>query len=827
MLSARELHAHGLAESRAGRYRRARGLFLRGLDREPEPDTTARLKASLAHVESELGAAERGLTLCREALGEQPLSAGVEGLVWSQLGLLHARAGNGNEALAAFARALPLFESGSESVGTLLLNRGLVHLQRGDAGPAADDFAAAAELFRGLGSAIHVAKAEHNLGCAKMLQGDLAGALALMDAARPTLAVLSPAFRAVGEQDRAEVLLAAGLTTDAEASLEDAAAAYGARRLRQRQGEAELVLARTLLPEDPEAARRVARRAQRRFARRGSRVWALRAEAVVFAGEVEQGRAAPDSVRRAATLSRELRSAGLQNDATAVDLRVVRGELQRGEVDRAVSGLRKVRIGPSAPLAVRLLDREVRSEAAVATKNPARAATHVRAGLADLHNWQATFGSIDLQGSLVGLGRRLAIQGLRLALADGRPEVVFEWSERARALATRVEPVRPPANPDTVADLAELRQLHARLSAAEDSDRRDPAAVRRAAVLEARVRERAWRDPGSGQVTAPVSLDVLSAELHRADAALMASLMIDDRLYGLVATPDRAEVVDLGPFAGVRKILAGMQADLDVAASDLAEPLLDSVLGGLRDRLASLAEVLVAPLLPLVGDRRVVLTPAGPLAGTPWSLLPGLAGRPLTLPRAASLWLGKRAQPAPMRTAGLVAGPGVARAEEEVWKAASSWSAAEVVVGSGARVPAVRGLAGRVDVLHIAAHGRHSADNPLFSGVVLADGPLFGYDIDQVPTVPTTVLLSACELGRSSTRWGQETLSMAFAWLHSGARCVIAAPAAVSDDVACDVLAETHRGLASGVAPADALASAVTEVTMRRPSPFMCFGAGW
>ena len=85
-------------------------------------------------------------------------------------------------------------------------------------------------------------------------------------------------------------------------------------------------------------------------------------------------------------------------------------------------------------------------------------------------------------------------------------------------------------------------------------------------------------------------------------------------------------------------------------------------------------------------------------------------------------------------------------------------------------------LASRVDVLHVAAHGRHTADNPLFSGIELADGTLFGYDIDLVPQLPATVVLSACEVGRSSVLWGEEALGMTRIWLHAGTRCVIAAP---------------------------------------------------
>jgi len=51
----------------------------------------------------------------------------------------------------------------------------------------------------------------------------------------------------------------------------------------------------------------------------------------------------------------------------------------------------------------------------------------------------------------------------------------------------------------------------------------------------------------------------------------------------------------------------------------------------------------------------------------------------------------------------------------------------------GRRARDVAELACRVDVFHVAAHGRHSAENPLFfSGLELVDGPWFGYDIDQL-----------------------------------------------------------------------------------------------
>ncbi len=42
---------------------------------------------------------------------------------------------------------------------------------------------------------------------------------------------------------------------------------------------------------------------------------------------------------------------------------------------------------------------------------------------------------------------------------------------------------------------------------------------------------------------------------------------------------------------------------------------------------------------------------------------------------------------------------------------------------------------------------------------------------------------------------------MTAAWLHAGARCVVASAAAINDAVAHDVLVRVHEGLAGGSGP--------------------------
>ena len=129
-------------------------------------------------------------------------------------------------------------------------------------------------------------------------------------------------------------------------------------------------------------------------------------------------------------------------------------------------------------------------------------------------------------------------------------------------------------------------------------------------------------------------------------------------------------------------------------------------------------------------------------------------------------------------------------------------------------------------VLHVAAHGRHEPDNPLFSSLLLHDGWLFGHDLDQVRELPEHVVLSACETGMASIRPGDEALGMTSALLHGGTRAVVASVARVGDEVAEQVAVRHHEGLRAGLTPAAALTAAVADVEDGSVAPLVCFGAG-
>jgi hypothetical protein len=165
----------------------------------------------------------------------------------------------------------------------------------------------------------------------------------------------------------------------------------------------------------------------------------------------------------------------------------------------------------------------------------------------------------------------------------------------------------------------------------------------------------------------------------------------------------------------------------------------------------------------------------GILATVPWSALPCCAGRPVTVAPSATAWLAAPSRQSSDRggAAALVAGPGNARGPAEVAATGALRPHTTVLSGVAATPAATLDSLNGAAVAHLAAHGHHHAQNPLFSTLDLAGGPLLGYDLQQLTNPPRMVVLSCCDLGLADVRPGDETLGMATALLAAVSSTVI------------------------------------------------------
>ena len=124
----------------------------------------------------------------------------------------------------------------------------------------------------------------------------------------------------------------------------------------------------------------------------------------------------------------------------------------------------------------------------------------------------------------------------------------------------------------------------------------------------------------------------------------------------------------------------------------------------------------------------------------------------------------------------------------------------------------------------MAAHGSHEVQSPFFSSLHMADGPVFAHELPR-PIASQHVVLSACDVGQSEVRPGDEPLGLTAALMSLGVQSVVAPVAPVQDAVAEHAMVGYHSRLASGMSASRALAESITEHP--GAGAFCLFGADW
>lgn len=870
-LTAAELWAQARGSVDLGRpgtgYRLgSRALTHLGRERLPDPVTAAlraRILITMADAQVELGQVEQAASLL-DAATQAGAGPGVEPIVQASRGVLFARTGRleaSREQLDAAVDALSGAGGSGHNLVRALLWRGLLHLSEARLEAATADCEAAAAIGRQAGLDAAVVIATHNLGLVKYISGDLPGALQQMTRAEEGGPQIRAGVRAL---DRAKVLLAAGLLDEAKEVAEQAERVFAAERSRVDLADALLVTAEVDLVAGAAArARTAARRAARTYAaarhERGvfaARVMEIRADGQVRAAQRTRarGRARRDA-EVADRLAGTLAGAGLREDARAVRLLQAQALLEAGDVDAAeraaadaaelgepsrepAAAQRRGRRPPRVPLiATELHTKVVDARIDLARGRQGSGLLHIRRGLDDLAAYQARFGSQDLQSASAVHGLELTRLGLRTALQTGSPAAILQWLERSRAASTRLAAVRPSADGVLARELSKLRMASYRARMAEQSGEPDPELEDEVDELRRRVRSRSWLVGGSGSVNRPLTLAAVQRRLAEAGGhvSVVAPFRGGGHFHALVITARTARYLRLSRDFGLDATLNRIIGDLNILADHrVLAPLRRVAAASLRTGLNRVADYIARPVEPLVADGPVVVAAAGSAAIVPWALLPGLSGRPISVSPSVTAGVAGmgRSNEEFRRGVLAVAGPDVPHGTEEAEAVAEAYDSFEtpnrLLTGAAATGRAVLDAIPAGGLLHIAAHGHHEPANPLFSGVLLADGFLFGYDVAPNPTLPAQVVLSSCDVGRTDDRPGGEPLGLVAALLRSGVGTVVAGTSRISDRVAAAVMTAYHQRLFKGEAPAIALAGAIKAAAEVEddPAPFTCFGSG-
>jgi tetratricopeptide (TPR) repeat protein len=754
---------------------------------EREVDVQATLGLALAWT----GRSQQGLAILNRAVAAS--RGNLTGRVLMRRASVLKDLGRFHEAHQDLSRALPYFRRTGDTVweARSLTHRAEVFLGLGLPRRAAAEFARAEEMYATSGQEFEYAKARHNSACVALIRGDLPEALTYFDEARSR-------YDDLGENvtelfiDRCLALLAAGL---AEEAAQETVAALS--RLPPEGGiaykKAELLFAAAtaaLAAGHQAEARQRAGQAGRLFRTQGRPHWEARTALVLAEARYAVGEHSLALLRYAEEVAARL-DASRAGESMQAHLLAGRIALSRGSVTQSAPHLERAarsrRRGPPLPRSVAWLARALQAEA----RGNARATVAACArGLDALEEHQMRLGATELRAYGTAHGGELATLAQRDALRRGDVRRLLFWSERwrATALTSRSTPLRD--DKELAAELQALRSVSRLLGDTEMAAPRRNALERERRRLEAAVQARTRRlpgrqEPGEGQFNLDELFDQLGPatliELVTVDGILHVVVVADRRvrLHTVGSVPERE--VQLNRFV-LRRLAHGRRQPGDEI--------------GLKYRGAALEAALLGSAAAGLGDSPVVVIPPARFPAVPWTLMPSLRDRVVTVAPSASAWLrARRMRPPSRRRVALVTGPGLATKGAEMEPLVSRYPGATRLGHGDATAGQVLTALDGAWLAHIAAHGTFRADNPMFSSILLDDGPLIVHDFERLGRAPYHLVLAGCDSGVAAPVGADELLGLVSSLMPLGAAGIVASVVPVNDIAVVPVMVALHEAL--------------------------------
>ncbi len=168
---------------------------------------------------------------------------------------------------------------------------------------------------------------------------------------------------------------------------------------------------------------------------------------------------------------------------------------------------------------------------------------------------------------------------------------------------------------------------------------------------------------------------------------------------------------------------------------------------------------------------------------------------------------------------------------DEVQTVARTLTGAHLYQEEEVTLPRLQSHASECRILHLSAHADFRDDNPLFSALYLADGPLNVIDLYALKLNASLVTLSACRTGLGRLRGG-DIFGLTRGGLYAGATALVVSLWQVNDASTALLMQEFYRQLETGAPIAAALRRAqiklLTHPDYAHPhywAPFFMVGA--
>ena len=785
------------------------------------------------------------------------------------LGSIHYRRDQYAAALSCYERAAETFGAGGEAVAeaTVQTNIAAVLMELHRVEEAIALFEQARSTFAAHTMLTPAAKIDANVGFLHYLSGRYAQAVAVLERARDEFMARDQTLEAAKcDADVAEAYRALNLYPEAQEAYARAAVEMEARGVAYERARVELGRAAvSLSQEQPVEALAALDRAESLFAAhrnvtQQAHVRLLRARLLRQGGRREEAR---EEARRA---DRTLTRSGLRG--WAAEARLLLAEMAGEEGHDAARSLHAVRRTAKATARGWL---ECRTERALGRHylskgDTGRGLRHLEAGVQALEQTRTLIAPEEMHVSFLRDKLSIYEETVAALLTRGRRKDIaraLEYVERAksRLLLERVQAAledRPFADSvlsiavqNRVAALrAELSRGYQSLNALDESEARrvGVAGVEEATSLNTLEQEYAallrqeelapQARTGLLNLPAVVPAHALAAQLGRQEA-LLVYYSVGGLICAWIVTPHtvhfRSDIACLNEVNHAARRLR-YQLQRVGGASELSQRHAQRFQADAQTVLTQLYDLLLRPVADLLTAEQIVIVPHASLHGLPFHALYDGAQHALDrwefcyAPSAALWHQGARRQTGRAKEAAAwteaqallvsVPAPGIEEVTEEVRRLADLLPHACVLHAEDATLESVRAQAGGCRLLHLATHALYRADNPLFSGLQLADGWLLARDLYTMRLPCDLATLSACQTGVMLADAGDELFGLIRGFLAAGVHSVAASLWPADDRATAALMQMFYAGLLQGRSKASALRGAQQVLRAQFPHPY-------
>lgn len=779
------------------------------------------------------------------------------------VGVVHYYRDRHADALRHYGRARAMFAELGDDLALAYADHNLaaVLFEKGRYEEAATLYERAADTYRKRGLGTRLAQAQLALAYVEFLKGNYQRAL------RDLASVQERAGEALGaddlaltDLDLADVYLHLNAHAEALARANRAADAFERLGMRREQGVARRLAASALAASgDLATATRLFAEATvlHEEASNTAQVALVRLDAAAAALRSGDWERARDEARVARETFRRLGLAPFKRAARLLEARAARGAGDLVGACRIVRGLLRDAVEPRDDH-IAYQCHQVLAEAAAARGRRDDAIASYRRAAELVERLRGRIGVDELKSSFLEDKASLFDGAVRLCLESGTAESVeeaFRMLElgKSRALVDLLSDFLRESLPGESASrearerfkraLDELALRRAQLRKGEgeppagDGARRELRRLTHEVELyEARVAE-AFRwlqveDPRFAELHAPAVVDPAELCALVSDGeALVEYVLAGNSVSAIVATRDGMRAVrDISTTTHVCSLLDGLRFQIEKFAFgvEFAERELAHLRRGADYYLSRLYDALLRPIEREVSDRHLIVVPHGRLHYAPFHAMHDGEGyvverRGVSYAPSATVYaMCSRAPRAGDGQALLCAvwDAATPAIEQELDALRGLFPAARVLAREEAtRAAFVEGARG-CRIVHVASHANFRPDNPMLSGIHLADGDLSFYDVFGLRLSADLVVLSGCNTGAVAVGAGDELHGLLRGFLYAGAPSLVISMWAADDAATAGVMRDFYRRLESGSSARDALRAAQRSALGQSQHPY-------